>query len=596
MNQLGGEAAALLRFHEVMRRIHAREDQQVLLRDIARSVTEVTGFKHAVINVVRDDGRAEVAVVEGPPDLKALLQGKVDDLDEFLTDFENAEEWGLLRFLPHERFREWTTPNHVPDIDVSDEDPDAWHPYDTLYAPLEGANGELVGILCVDVPEDLRRPSQFQRDLLEMFAVQAGLAISHTRQRRSMSERVRLGEMQRQVIRQAGQLDLGKLVASSVEAIATGMLSRGATLRLFRTDEVPAYVESYPFDPQGGPTAPLLEAAGALALDAWDEHVAVTIRANGPGPEAVTGELRARGLDTLLIVPIGSGEECLGYFMAVRGSESEVWSATEAESALDLGRDLGRAVINARLFEREQQLVGRLQELNDYKRRMIATISHEMKTPLTSIAGHLELLEDGHGIGSLAAIGRSRQRLHQLTEDFLLLLRLDAADRPPVAVPLDLRDVVADAVEMVEVRARLDGIEVRCEDPGVAVVVRGELYELERVAANLLSNAVKFSRPGGLVLVECTTTPTDDGDEVSLRVTDSGLGISAEDQAQLFQEFFRSEDPEVREIGGSGLGLSIVQRIVQRHGGRVAVSSELGVGTTFTVTLPATRRVAPALS
>jgi diguanylate cyclase (GGDEF)-like protein/PAS domain S-box-containing protein len=133
-----------------------------------------------VLNLRHPDGKFEVFAVAGSPEARAALLGKVSAADLFDAEFAIADEWGKLRFVPHERLPEGEVVGWVPDVPVSDA-PDAWHPLDALFAPLYSSAGELVGMLSVDLPEDQRRPGPIHRELLEIFATQAGLAIDRAR-------------------------------------------------------------------------------------------------------------------------------------------------------------------------------------------------------------------------------------------------------------------------------------------------------------------------------------------------------------------------------------------------------------------------------
>jgi signal transduction histidine kinase len=150
-------------------------------------------------------------------------------------------------------------------------------------------------------------------------------------------------------------------------------------------------------------------------------------------------------------------------------------------------------------------------------------------------------------------------------------------------VPVDLREVVLEVDEECRRAAAANDVSATTDVVASDLTVLGRRDELHRMLANLVSNAVKYSDPGGSV----TVTVAREGGEVVLRVIDEGLGISEEDQAHLFREFYRSSNPEAQNRPGTGLGLVIVERIVQRHAGAIEVESELGVGTTFTVRLPA---------
>ncbi|TCO19156.1 PAS domain S-box-containing protein/diguanylate cyclase (GGDEF)-like protein [Kribbella steppae] len=150
------------------------------LQAVVDGVVDGLGFGIAVLNLRHPDGKFEVIAVAGSPEAREALLGTVSSADIFDADFAIADEWGRLRFVPHERLPEGEVIGWVPDVPVSD-DPAAWHPLDALFAPLYSSDGELVGMLAVDLPEDQRRPGPIHRELLEIFATQAGLAIDKAR-------------------------------------------------------------------------------------------------------------------------------------------------------------------------------------------------------------------------------------------------------------------------------------------------------------------------------------------------------------------------------------------------------------------------------
>jgi diguanylate cyclase (GGDEF)-like protein/PAS domain S-box-containing protein len=150
------------------------------LQAVVDGVVNGLGFGIAVLNLRHPDGKFEVIAVAGSPEARAALLGKVSAADLFDAEFAIADEWGRLRFVPHERLPEGEISGWVPDVPISDA-PDAWHPLDALFAPLYSSSGELVGMLSVDLPEDQRRPGPIHRELLEIFATQAGLAIDKAR-------------------------------------------------------------------------------------------------------------------------------------------------------------------------------------------------------------------------------------------------------------------------------------------------------------------------------------------------------------------------------------------------------------------------------
>ena len=240
-----------------------------------------------------------------------------------------------------------------------------------------------------------------------------------------------------------------------------------------------------------------------------------------------------------------------------------------------------------RLQGRQARLISELRILDEQKDVFVATVTHELRTPLTSILGYTEVLADGSG-GELSpvqrrgvsAILRNAHRLEATVGDLLLLDRGgDRTGRP--AVPVDL------AVLATGLHADL-GPAARAKDLGstlqaASAWVSGDAAHLERALRNLMENAIKFTPAGGSV--DCRVAA--DGDRAVVTVTDTGIGIPADDVPGLFTPFHRAANAMRLAVQGNGLGLAIVRNIVTEHGGSVAASSELDRGSTFTLTLPA---------
>jgi signal transduction histidine kinase len=289
------------------------------------------------------------------------------------------------------------------------------------------------------------------------------------------------------------------------------------------------------------------------------------------------------GGKSMLLVPLGAGPECLGYVILIRADENRGWTEAENEAALEVGRELGRVVHRTRLYQRERELVSELQELDHYKVEMIGTISHELKNPLTSIAGHVELLEDeGVAPASVGAIGRNVRRLQRLVGDLLLLNSVQDPQRPFAPSSLDLGALVEEVADLLAIQASRRGVALDTEGAGRSIEILGERDDVLRLLTNVIGNAVKYTPEGGSVRLGASV---EDGRAV-FTCTDTGIGIAEEDLGSLFDEFDRGSNPVAHAEPGSGLGLAIVRRIAERHGGRVDVTSTLGGGSTFRVVLP----------
>ena len=234
-------------------------------------------------------------------------------------------------------------------------------------------------------------------------------------------------------------------------------------------------------------------------------------------------------------------------------------------------------------------LTDRTQErrVEELRRNFVVNASHELKTPVTSIRTLSEALEitarqDPEQVGPLVSrLSGETERLARLVYDLLDLRRLEEGG-PVETARVDLAWLVRDvAAELVD-RAERREVELGVEAPD-RLVVAGSEGDLRIVVKNLIANAIQYNRPSGRVEVELL----DDAAGPVLTVRDTGIGIPAHDRQRIFERFYRVDAARSRETGGTGLGLSLVRHAVERHGGTITVESEPGVGTTFTVRLPA---------
>ena len=250
------------------------------------------------------------------------------------------------------------------------------------------------------------------------------------------------------------------------------------------------------------------------------------------------------------------------------------------------------------LHDLEGRPIGAVIVLNDVtdfrkleliRRDFVANVSHELKTPVTSIKGFVETLLDGamhDPVDSdrfLRIIAKQADRLHAIIEDLLALSKIEQAEDSEdlTLETTPLRQVLENAVATCQSAARDRQIEVKLECDAALTAQLNPLL-LEQAVVNLLDNAIKYSEPGREVRV--TGSPGDG--EVTIGVADTGCGIAEEHLARIFERFYRVDRARSRKLGGTGLGLAIVKHIVQAHRGRVTVLSTLGAGSTFTIHLP----------
>ncbi len=234
--------------------------------------------------------------------------------------------------------------------------------------------------------------------------------------------------------------------------------------------------------------------------------------------------------------------------------------------------------------------VTRLKQLENVRRDFVANVSHELKTPVTTIKGYVETLLEGtvdHAEDVqrfLRIIASQADRLQALIDDLLTLSRLDEAPEK-MEISLErqpLSPVLRAAIETCRPKAETKQIriELACDE---RLVARLNAVLLEQAVVNLVDNAIKYSPPGQSVEVEVASGPL----EIEIRVVDHGCGIPREHLPRIFERFYRVDKARSRELGGTGLGLAIVKHIAQAHGGRTSVTSSPGQGSTFCIHLPA---------
>ncbi len=226
-------ADGVRRLYEVTRRVSSSADLAEVLEEIAQGVCEGLGYGVAAISRLEGDTLV-MAAVGGDDTVREEIIGRRTPAEKVLgREFSLADHWGILRFVPHDRLPpEQIESLWVPDLEVSDH-PDAWHPLDALYAPLYSANGKLIGNMAVDLPPGNTIPNQQQRELLEMFAVQAGLALENAQRREQLSRQVRLGEALKTLALLSGRDELEPALQEAAGALIEALPLAQVSIRCF---------------------------------------------------------------------------------------------------------------------------------------------------------------------------------------------------------------------------------------------------------------------------------------------------------------------------------------------------------------------------
>jgi two-component system phosphate regulon sensor histidine kinase PhoR len=229
-----------------------------------------------------------------------------------------------------------------------------------------------------------------------------------------------------------------------------------------------------------------------------------------------------------------------------------------------------------------------LRRLETIRQEFIANVSHELKTPLSSIMAYTETLQRGavddpeHREAFLARIAEQGERLHNLIQDMLSLARIETAQQPFEIVAVDLAEVVRRCLDDYAPQAAAKSIELELADDLPAACVKADQEGLRVICSNLIDNAVKYTPDGGRIDVLWVVK----GERVRFEVADTGPGIPRSEVGRVFERFYRIDKARSRELGSTGLGLSIVKHQVQSFGGTVGVESQVGQGSRFWVELP----------
>ena len=569
------------------------------LRLAAESICVFGGFLATAVSVVRD-GQLVIVAIAGAERVKGAT-GEVLSVDAILGRtlpvstleerlLPNADDWGLLQYIPHDR--EVHQVGWRVDWDYEGTE---WHPDDMLVVPVRDDAGRLRGLMALDGPVDGRIPPPERRPLLERYAGQAARVLLTALEREEFAERLRLAETARQVLSRAAS---GTSPTAGLESIADDLVAAfdlvGLRAMVFHGNERQVLAEGGAAVGEENPRLARIRRHSAERL--WSEQeVGILTRqefhrfpVDAEDEAYLRDYLRRNDLESILLAPLGSGEDVLGCLTLYRGQGSGAWTDPEQLVAREIGRDLGRVLSIRRALMLEQQATEELRAIDDYKSKLIATVAHELKNPIAAIRANLDDAlagcESPTVLASLAGIDRGTHRVGALVDELLVL----SAAADPNAFPveeLELTALVRDAVEHAREALRAGPDRIRLDLPADPVIVTGNARGLQIMVVNLVGNALKYSADETPVEVRLRC-PADGLDGVELSVIDRGFGISEADQEHLFTEFFRSTNPAALAQPGTGLGLAIVDRIVRRHHGHVHVLSTLGSGSTFRVFLP----------
>ncbi len=460
-------------------------------------------------------------------------------------------------------------------------------------------DGTLVGAITMFRQEVLPFTDK-QIELVQNFAAQAVIAIENTRL---------LNELRESLQQQTATADVLKIISRStfdLQVVLNTLVESAA--RLCEADmaatsrpkgDVFEHLASYGYSPehiQFLKTHPIpsgrSSASGRVVLEGKSVHI-LDISADPDYTYALADQSKFE-VRTMLGVPLMREGTAIGVIVLQRKTVRP-FTDKQIELASTFADQAVIAIENVRLFDEIRDKSRQLAEASQHKSQFLANMSHELRTPLNAILGYTELIADGiYGeptekmFGVLKRLESNGKHLLGLINAVLDLSKIEAGQLTLDLADYSLGDVTQTVYNAVEALAIDKKLAFKADLPPGLPRGRGDERRLAQVLLNLVGNAIKFTDAGEVVINASASNGT-----FNLSVRDTGPGISAADQAKLFQEFQQAENSLTRKKGGTGLGLAISKRIIEMHGGRIWVESEVGRGSTFFVTLPVHAQMPP---
>ena len=428
-----------------------------------------------------------------------------------------------------------------------------------------------------------RRLRAENRALMEQLRIKNEVLLRHEQELRERVEQAtwQLGTLYRVSMEIGAGIDLEPMLRRIVETTAHIMNARAAVVYL-QIEETAEYRASAAHGVELEPAAVagphVLEGTGPVGKPIFDLR---PVRLGGPGQEPFAVPGVQGPVTSLLAVPLTQGGQALGVLVAL--DRNGGFTGDDQEFLSLFASQVSVQIRNSQLFEHTKSL-------DRLKSEFVAVVSHETRTPLTSVKGALELLVDDRyfknneqQVKLLTIAHANAERMLLLINDILDFSKLEAASLPMTIERQRLEPVVRQAAHNLRMLIEERRIQLEMDLPSELPDAMIDAHRITQVITNLLSNAIKFSPAGGRV--EIAARP---GEKLlRVEVRDHGDGIASKDVPKLFRKFQQIDSGATRKVGGTGLGLVICKGIVEQHGGRIGVESAPGEGSLFWFTLPA---------
>jgi len=458
-----------------------------------------------------------------------------------------------------------------------------------IAVPME-AQGKLLGVISLQ-SERLAHFRLEDLEFLKRLAIRTATALDNARLYREAEARAD----EASALYSAGRtisssLEREEILPRIAQSIALVMSVSGAVIADFQRDQGLACVlATYHSSTTDGARETLPTTGTLLHLDQFPmlmemttRHHTLEWRASNPVLSGAAAALFTQWeMKTALVTPLFVGDELLGFAFATESRRERRYSAEEVLLFETLASQSAVALRQAKLYDE-------VRELENLKGEMIRMASHDLKNPLANVIGYLDLFNmtlegklDEEQLQFMYYMRKSAHTMKALIDDLLTLEHIDS-ERKTSYSALDFGTLVQDIFETQKATAELKRHSLLLEHDGSPIHVIGSAVQLRQATANLVGNALKYIPDGGQIVLRVVL----DGGRIRFEAEDNGYGLSADQQKRLFQRFYRAKQPGTEEIPGTGLGLSMVKAIIERHGGEVWVRSQEQVGSTFGFWLP----------
>jgi two-component system, OmpR family, phosphate regulon sensor histidine kinase PhoR len=551
--------------------------EKVLVTIVERSM-ELTGARYGAALTLSPDGEIDAFLHRG------LTPQQVDVLPHL------PRGRGLLGLVLSER--EPVCIDHISDHPASVGFPDEHVPMAAFLGVPVQHHGELVGALYLSKSPGALPFTHEDQTLVTAMASMAAVGIQNTRLFESERQRAERSALLRAVASRVRQsLDAPHVLATTVEELGRAAGVERCFIRLNEGDvdgelgSIGAEWDATGTSPiQDDPSRqyPVSSLAAMTRSTQWSDNIATDERLSDPGLPGDMGALADRDVRAVLSTPLMWGETFLGV-ITFHARQPRRWSAADIELIEAAAQEVAAALHQAALYDEALKAAEGLRELDRMRSEFVSVVSHELRSPMTVVAGIADILQKRHDdlpsdarLELLETLGREARRLTRLVSD---VLDLESRDRTLDSLRLQPVDLAELARESVADAGHADRTKLILEAGDATANVDRD--RIKQVILNLLSNAAKFSPEQSPIAL--TVTPRELMVEVA--VADAGPGIPKDQQHLLFQRFSRLQTSSPRPPG-SGIGLYLCKTIVERHGGDIWLDSTPGQGSTFFFSLP----------